>query len=193
MFGWIGSFVLGIGYYSQPRTRANSGKLPIACWTLWAVGLTLHWLAGAYLWHWRITLPLSGFAELLAMVLLLYAASQHKLPETAGPAPGAARLKAQIEPWMQTVLMSNFAMLLALALNFAIGVQQATHGPSPARPHGFDDRYLVLLGWGFLAPLVWGFSARWVPIFLGAKPVRGRVLQLAAGADLAGVVLGMAG
>lgn len=193
VFGWIGSFVLGIGFYSQPRTRANSGKLPITCWSLWAAGLTLHWLAGAYLWHWRVTLPLSGVTELLAMILFLYAASQHKLPETADVTPGAAKQRAKIEPWMQTVLVSNFAMFLALALNFAIGVQQAMYGSTPARPHGFDERYLVLLGWGFLAPLVWGFSARWVPIFLGVKPVRGRVLQLAVAVDLVGVATGMAG
>jgi hypothetical protein len=193
VFGWIGSFVLGIGFYSQPRTRANSGKLPAACWTLWALGLTLHWLAGAYLWHWRVTLPVSEIAELGAMFLFLYAASQHKLPEASAAAPGGTRPRAKIEPWMQTVLVSNFAMFLALALNFAIGVQQAMYGATPARPHGFDERYLVLLGWGFLAPLVWGFSARWVPIFLGVEPVRGRVLQLAVVVDLAGVTLGLAG
>ena len=193
VFGWIGSFVLGIGFYSQPRTRANSGRLPMACWALWATGLTLHWLAGAYLWQWRVTLPLSEMMELVAMALFLYAASQHKLPEARIAAPGAAKPRARIEPWMQTVLVSNFAMFLALALNFAIGVQQASGGATPARPHGFDERYLVLLGWGFLAPLVWGFSARWVPIFLGVKPVRGRVLQLAVVVDLAGVVLGLAG
>lgn len=44
IFGWIGSFVLGIGFYSQPRTRVNSGRLPILCWTLWTGGLILHWL-----------------------------------------------------------------------------------------------------------------------------------------------------
>jgi len=48
VFGWIGSFVLGIGFYSQPRTRANQGNLPFVCWTFWATGLVLHWLAGAY-------------------------------------------------------------------------------------------------------------------------------------------------
>ena len=64
VFGWIGSFVLGIGFYSQPLTRANRGRLPVVCWGLWAAGLTLHWLAGAYLWQWRVTLPLSGVLEL---------------------------------------------------------------------------------------------------------------------------------
>ncbi len=190
VFGWIGSFVLGIGFYSQPQTRANRGRLPVVCWGLWASGLTLHWLAGAYQWHWRVTLPLSGALELAAILLFLYAASQHKLPERAGnQAPPEA--KRSIEPWMQTVLVSNAAMLLAIAINFAIEVRLALAGLTPALPHGFDQRYLVLLAWGFLAPLVWGFSARWLPIFLGVRPVHGRLLQLAVILDVAGVVLGM--
>lgn len=193
VFGWIGSFAIGIGFYSQPRTRANSGKLPIACWGLWAVGLTLHWLAGAYSWQWRTTLPLSGVAEILAVLLFLYAALQHKLPENASVPPGAAKPKAKIEPWMQTVLVSNFCLFLALVLGFADGVQQAMYGTTPARPHAFDERYLVLLAWGFLAPLAWGFSARWVPIFLGVAPVRGRMLQLGVAVDVLGVIFGLAG
>ncbi len=177
VFGWIGSFVLGIGFYSQPLTRANRGRLPVVCWSLWAAGLTLHWLAGAYLWQWRVTLPLSGVLELAAILLFLYAASQHKLPEHAGEKL-APKAKPRIEPWMQTVLVSNAALFLAIAINFAIEVRLALAGLTPARPHGFDQRYLVLLGWGFLAPLVWGFSARWLPIFLGVKPVRGRMMQI---------------
>jgi uncharacterized protein involved in response to NO len=191
VFGWIGSFVLGIGFYSQPLTRANRGRLPILCWGLWATGLTLHWLAGAYLWQWRITLPVSGAAELIAILLFLYAASQHKLPEHA-ESNAAAKSKPRVEPWMQTVLVSNAALFVAIAINFVLGVRLAIAGLTPAIPHGFDQRYLVLLGWGFLAPLVWGFSARWLTIFLGVKPVRGRLLQIAVALDLLGVILGMA-
>jgi uncharacterized protein involved in response to NO len=191
VFGWIGSFVLGIGFYSQPLTRANRGRLPIVCWSLWTMGLTLHWLAGAYLWQWRVTLPLSGLMELAAILLFLYAASQHKLPEHAGDGV-VQKAKRHIEPWMQTVLVSNAALFLAIAINFAIEVRLAMAGLTPALPHDFDQRYLVLLGWGFLAPLVWGFSARWLPIFLGVKPVRGRLLQFAVVLDVVGVILGMA-
>lgn len=190
VFGWIGSFVLGIGFYSQPHTRANRGPLPVVCWGLWAAGLTLHWLAGAYLWHWRMTLPLSGVLELGAILLFLYAASQHKLPVGTGT---AAATRPRLEAWMQTVLVSNAALLVAIAINFGIGVRLAMAGVSPARPHDFDQRYLVLLGWGFLAPLVWGFSARWLPTFLGVRPVRGRLLQTAVALDVVGVILGMAG
>lgn len=193
VFGWIGSFALGIGFYSQPRTRANSGNLPITCWGLWAVGLTLHWLAGAYSWHWRVTLPFSGVFELLAVALFLCAALQHKLPEASSVPPGATKPRAKMEPWMQSVMVANVCMFLALALNFAVSVQQAMHGATPARPSEFDARYIILLGWGFLTPLAWGFSARWVPVFLGVKPLRERVLQVALVVDVLGVILGMAG
>ena len=192
VFGWIGSFVLGIGFYSQPLTRAKRGRLPMLCWSLWAAGLTLHWLAGAYLWQWRITLPLSGVLELAAILLFLYAASQHKLPKHAAEKI-APKPKNRIEPWMQSVLVANAALFFAIAINFAIEVRLALAGLNPARPRGFDQRYLVLLGWGFLVPLIWGFSARWLPIFLGLKPVRGRMLQFAVVLDLLGVILGMAG
>ncbi|HUY80609.1 MAG TPA: NnrS family protein [Acidobacteriaceae bacterium] len=188
VFGWIGSFVIGIGFYSQPRTRANSGRLPIVCWVLWMLGLSLRWLAAAYLWHWRITLPLAGALELAAIVMFLYAASQHKLPQDA--TQSAAPRRSRIEPWMQVVLVSNVAMFAAIAINFVIGIQVALAGTTPARPHSFDPKFLVLLGWGFLAPLIWGFSARWLPIFLGVGPVRGRLLQLAVAIDVVGVALG---
>lgn len=188
VFGWVGSFVLGIGFYSQPHTRANRGSLPWLCWTLWTAGLLLHWLAAAYLVAWRITLPLSGLFQFAAILLFLYAARQHKLPASAD----AARSKPRMEPWMQTVLLSNAALLVAIGINLVEGIRLAVNGSAPEIPHSFDQSFLVLLGWGFLAPLVWGFSARWLPIFLGVAPVRGRLLQLAVLFDLLGVVLGMA-
>lgn len=192
VFGWIGSFVLGIGFYSQPPTRANRGRVPVVCWAVWTAGLILHWVAGAYLWQWRVALPLSGALELAAVLLFLFAARQHRLPARSGDAP-ATLAKPRIEAWMQSVLFSNAALFLAIAINFAIEIRLALAGVTPARPHDFDQRYLVLLGWGFLAPLIWGFSARWLSIFLGVRPVRGWLLQSALVLDLLGVIFGMAG
>jgi uncharacterized protein involved in response to NO len=193
VFGWIGSFVLGIGFYSQPLTRANRGRLPMVCWALWTTGLMLHWLAAGYVWMWRATLPLSGILQFAAMLLFLHAARQHKLPENLTRVGGAQpRTRARMEPWMQTVLVSNAVLLLALGINLVESVRLALQGTAPAIPHSLDQSFLVLLGWGFLAPLVWGFSARWLPTFLGVGAVRGRLLQMAVVLDLAGVALGMA-
>ncbi|HEY6447056.1 MAG TPA: hypothetical protein VIY53_11390 [Acidobacteriaceae bacterium] len=188
VFGWIGTFVLGIGFYSQPHTRISRSRLPLICWILWTAGLMLHWLAAGYLWWWRITLPAAGLLQFAAMLLFLRAAREHKLPSAAVAQHAGPRM----EPWMQTVLVSNTAFLVALGINVAVGFRLALTAAAPEIPHAFDQGFLVLLGWGFLAPLVWGFSARWLPTFLGGAPVRGKLLQVAVGLDLAGVVLGMA-
>ena len=64
--------------------------------------------------------------------------------------------------------------------------------PPNCRPD-FDQRFLVLQTWGFLVPFVWGFSAKWLPVFLGLRPVRGRVLLLAVAVNSAGVIVAMTG
>src|SRR5437588_11616964 len=55
----------------------------------------------------------------------------------------------------------------------------------------FDD----LLGfhrstWGFLVPLVWGFSSRWLPVFMGLRPLRNPLLLVGLGLNTSGVVAG---
>src|SRR6516164_7840583 len=79
VFGWLGSFILGIGFYSIPNLRRVSawsfweGWLT---WALWTVGVTLRWLADVYLWQWRLLLPLSAFLELFAVLLFLIRTTQ---------------------------------------------------------------------------------------------------------------------
>src|SRR5579875_1048267 len=53
VFGWIGSFILGIGFYSVPKfcavSRPRFGSA-WACWLLWTTGVTLRWAANVYNW-----------------------------------------------------------------------------------------------------------------------------------------------
>jgi tRNA U34 5-methylaminomethyl-2-thiouridine-forming methyltransferase MnmC len=37
-------------------------------------------------------------------------------------------------------------------------------GAAPELSAEIDQRILALQTWGFLAPFVWGFSARWLPV-----------------------------
>jgi uncharacterized protein involved in response to NO len=67
IFGWIGTFILGIGFYSIPKLRRlNSFALSAvwSSWALWTGGVTLRWLVGVYQWHWRTLLPLSAALNL---------------------------------------------------------------------------------------------------------------------------------
>src|SRR5215469_2850461 len=56
VFGWVGSFILGIGFYSIPKLRGEaqaSFTTAWICWVMWTVGAAIRWTSNIYLWHWR--------------------------------------------------------------------------------------------------------------------------------------------
>lgn len=187
VYGWIGSFVLGIGFFSQPSIGRSARRLPLICFALWTTGVALRWAANVYAWHWRTLFPVSAGFELIAVLLFLFAASHHKLPE------GQQRERKPIEAWMVSVLLGTFALTAAVTFNFVECLRLAIAGSALAFPHALDQKYLVLLGWGFIAPVVWGFSARWLPSFLALSEPRSRALYAAMLLIVAGVLLGVSG
>lgn len=187
VFGWIGSFILGIGFYSIPKLRGvprpgSAGTW--VCWSLWTLGVTARWFANVYAWHWRMLLPISGVFEIVAFAIFFRAVSQHR-PEDSG--------KARMEPWVWAVIAASAGFMLVLLANLAACFYLAIRGASPALPHAADQRYLVLVAWGFLVPFVWGFSSKWMPVFLGLKPVRFSFLFWALGINFAGILLTIVG
>ena len=187
VFGWIGSFILGIGFYSIPKMRG--GVKPAFgpawfCWAMWTIGVTMRWAANVYRWQWRVMLPVSGILELAAFLIFVRAVSRHR-PEGSG--------KKQLDPWIYVVVSAAVGFLLLLIANLAACVYLALRGATPALSHVLDQRFLTLAVWGFLVPFVWGFSARWMTVFLGLKPVRPGLLLSAVAVNVSGVVLTLAG
>jgi hypothetical protein len=189
MYGWIGSFILGIGFYSQPTHGRSALRIPLTCFSLWTIGVALRWLANIYAWHWRVLFPVSAGFELIAVLLFLSAASHHKLPE---PAQGK-RAKSEMESWMLSVLLGTAALTAVVFFNFVECLRLAVHGTLLSFPHALDQKYLVLMGWGFLVPVVWGFSARWLPAFLAISKPDPIKLRWALALDLMGVLCGVSG
>ena len=187
IFGWIGTFILGIGFYSIPKLRRmNPFALGAAwvCWVLWTLGVSLRWLTGVYHWQWRVVLPVSAALEIIAFSIFFYSVSGHR-PQDSG--------KQKLEEWVFVVIAAAAGLLLTLLVNLGVALFLGYRGVSPDLPSQFDQRFLVLETWGFLVPFVWGFSAKWLPVFLGLRPVRGRVLLLAVAVNSAGVLAAMAG
>jgi hypothetical protein len=187
VFGWVGSFLLGIGFYSIPKLRERAtGVIRAAwlCWALWTLGVGIRWAATVYRWEWRTLVPTGGVLELIAFGIFFVIVSQHK-PKDSGKKP--------LEPWVWIVMSATIGFLLSLGANLVESVQVALRGVDPAFPHSFDQRYLVLLGWGFLVPFVWGFSAKWMRVFLGLRSVRPRFLFAATALDFAGIGCAAAG
>lgn len=187
VFGWIGSFILGIGFYSQPTRGRSATRIPLLCFGLWIPGVAMRWAANIYGWHWRALVPLSAALELLAVLLFLSAASHHKLPNNP------AGNKRRMELWMVSVMVGTAGLAAAVIFNFVECVRLAVAGVSPSFPHALDQKYLVILGWGFLVPMVWGFSARWLPSFLGISKPYGRLFSAALLLNLIGILIAISG
>lgn len=187
VLGWIGSFILGIGFYSLPKLRG--GLKPYEPWTAWATGIIwmagvwLRWLANVYLWQWRALLPISAALELLAFLIFFRAVSQHKAEEGS---------KGRLETWVLVVIAGTLGLMATLLLNLGACLWLALRGTGPAFPPSFDQRFLVLAAWGFMVPFVWGFSAKWLPIFLGAKQPDNRLLAIGVPVHVTAVGLGLA-
>jgi hypothetical protein len=87
----------------------------------------------------------------------------------------------------------HVGFLLTLTANVVLAIFFAVRGEGPALPHGIDQEVLILATWGFLIPAVWGFNARWLPVFLGLEAPRTVGLFVGLGLAWAIVIAALAG
>lgn len=167
--------MLGIGFYSLSKM----GNLPSfavsrgwTCFALWTTGVALRWGVSISEWHWRVLLPVSAAFELGAFLIFFRTVSGHR-PVQTSDAPRAR------QPWMLVVVGSTIGFLATLVVNLGVTVYVAVLGTGPALPHALDQHLLMLPTWAFLVPAVWGFNARWLPVFLGLKQPSPRPLYAA--------------
>jgi uncharacterized protein involved in response to NO len=186
VFGWIGSFILGIGFYSLPKLLRGR---PFGTWrgwvalSLWNTGVGLRWFANVSGWEWRVSVPVSAVLELAAFLIFFHSVTGHR----------SSRNGTRFESWIWVVAAASIGFLFTLVGNLGGALYVAAQGESAAFPHWFEQRYLVLMTWGFLVPFIWGFSARWLPVFMGLKPVWNRALLPAVALNVAGVMSALDG
>ncbi len=182
IFGWVGSFIIGIGFYSLTKMQSTR-TFPVikgwTSWTLWTSGVALRWLGGVTGWEWRWLLPASGLLELVGFLLFFLTVRRHR------PAGGQSTKSI----WMVLIILSATVFLLTLLINAFAMFWLARHGSIPALPHQFDLEMVTMAIWGVLVPTIWGFNARWLPIFAGFGPPRSQWLLTAYGFSLAGIAL----
>lgn len=178
-FGWISTFIIGIGFYSLSRmgpVTADAIRRGWWSWGLWTAGIAMRWTAGVYGWEWRAALPLSGVLELAGFLLFFSTVRRHKPAAAQAVAP---RREPPREPWMRVVVLSTMLFLLVLLFNCGATFFVSVRESAPALPAALDRRFLLLAAWGFLVPTVWGFNARWLPIFLGLLQPNPKALTFA--------------
>ncbi|HEY7837306.1 MAG TPA: NnrS family protein [Terriglobales bacterium] len=162
IYGWVGSFILGIGFHSLTRLRHTRVPLGWAwtCWALWTTGVGLRWFTGVTAWHWRMAMPASAVLEVVAFAIF-----QRSISTTHRNQPGAQR--ERLPGWVLLVLTGAMGFLLTLVLNLGADFYLALTGSSPIYAPGFDHRLVELVTWAFLVPFIFGFSTRWLPVFAG--------------------------
>ncbi|HZT33555.1 MAG TPA: NnrS family protein [Bryobacteraceae bacterium] len=177
LFGWVGAFFLGISLYAVPKFRGGvirSLALGWAMFGLWTGAVAARWFSALWDWHWRTIWPLAAAAELAAALLLVWQCT------------ASSKSRRRLELWNQLVFAGFGGMLVVLAL------QLAFVWPPPASPLIPEARDRMLVGlalWIFCFPIVWGFSTRFLPAFLGLEPPGAR----AARVGMAALVLGASG
>jgi hypothetical protein len=186
-FGWIGTFIIGIGFFSLSKMGAVSPDAITRgwwSWGLWTVGVAMRWAAGVYEWQWQILMPVSALLELAGFLLFYRTVRRHK--------PSGDQKRPR-ETWMQVVIASTIIFLLVLLLNCGAVIYVAAKESAPALPPDLDHRFLLLAAWGFLVPTVWGFNARWLPVFIGLPQPGTRAMMSALTALAAALAAGFAG
>lgn len=166
IFGWIGTFILGIGFYSLSKMRGMARFAVSRSWTSWAcwtAGVLLRWTTNLWQWQWRWTLPLSAVLELVGFVIFFVTVRGHRGEGRAADGGQASRV------WMGIVVAGTLGFLLSLLANLAVTLQSTIAASDLAIPPGEDQRLLALFTWAFPVVTIWGFSARWLPVFLGLE------------------------
>ena len=187
IFGWIGSFILGIGFYSLTKMKTTKA-FPVyagwVAWFLWTAGVLLRWFGGVSGEAWRILFPLSALLQIAGFIAFYLSVRRHRPTAATDPKDKA---------WMNLVTCATLAFLLTVAANGGMALHQAVYGDSPALPHWPNQQLVVLAVWGVLAPTIWGFNARWLPVFLGLRPTNQKALYAAYALSVFGVVATLLG
>ena len=134
IFGWIGTFIVGIGYYSLSKmggVRRFAAWRGWASWVLWTAGVALRWFGNISEWNWRVLLPASAALQLVAFLIFFTTVSRHKPRDHSSSS-------RRIDTWMKLVMASTAAFLLALAMNLAVSISVARYGAHPEVPHWLD-------------------------------------------------------
>jgi hypothetical protein len=151
----------------------------------WTLGAASRWAAGFFEWRWRILLPLSAVFELFGFLIFFLTVSGHR---PASNEAGPKREPPKREAWMLLVIASAVGFLASLVLNAFADIRIAWEGAAPAFPHVLDQRFVAFELWCFLFPAIWGFNARWLPVFVGLPAPNGRLLFGALGLAWAGAL-----
>ena len=182
LFGWLGTFILGIGFYSIPNLRKMCSPALIegwACLLLWSVGVALRWYSAIGGSGWQFLLPLSALLEVSAVGLFVWKSVEGSIRK---------RSKKGGKPWALLLISGSLVWLILMIVNVQMMFDISMHSNSPMVPLVPGREFLYVAVWGWVIPIVWGLSGRWLPALLGLNAPDKFCLCLAAAANMLAVI-----
>lgn len=168
VLGWVGSFILGISLYMLPKFRGQPLRKFGAVWViwvLWTAGVAWRWWVGVRPGPWQMGLVASALLTLAAYALtqrVLFFLPNRKQKKSCRLAP---------RDLGSSLGIVGFGGLgFALVVNLGIAIYVSSTARLPMYPAELDHLLLIAEIWGFVVPLAWGYSTRFVTIFLGLQP-----------------------
>src|SRR6185295_7717936 len=67
-----------------------------------------------------------------------------------------------------------------MVANLAVLSNSALYGATPVVPAAAGSKLLFVAVWGWVVPVVWGLSAKWLPSFLGLAAADERLIKISA-------------
>ncbi len=174
LFGWITTFILGIGYYSLPNLRKLADARFFDGWTilvLWTMGVSLRFGVTLCPFMWQVLLPLSAVLELSAVVCFIGSSIRgHRAQKHTNRAVDSAAL---------AVVIGSVGLLCATTINLWQAFCAAWTAQLPAMSAAERLTVVTFAVWTFILPVAWGLTAKWMPAFLGLRQCSGKGLLAA--------------
>ena len=169
LFGWVGSFIIGISLYALPKFRGaflRSVPTGWAIFVLWTTVTTLRWVSSLWGWNTGILVPAAAATQFIAVSMLLWQVSASR------------RRGSGWETWNLLIFAGLLGMWVVTAYQVPVVLRMAEEGRSIISKEA-NHWLLRATLWLFLVPLVTGFSVRFIPTFLGLGSPRRQPLLLA--------------
>jgi hypothetical protein len=165
IFGWIGLFIMGVALHAVPRMKMQplrSVRAVKSCFWLMFVGVLLRVIAQPLARHLAgaIGLAVSGAMELVAVGLFVWMAGLTVARSDQKRESYEKFIWASVV-WFAVLAVWNFWIVVQMALKRSVGI--------PALP---DALWIHVAFFGFIANMIFGFSLRVLPHFIGLREPR---------------------
>lgn len=165
IFGWVGLFVMGVAFHAVPRFKMVTLR-PVravkACFALMVASVGLRVVAQSFavtVWG-GVAVLCSGLLELAAIGLFVWLIGRVVVSST------------QPREFYEKFIWASVGWLAVLgAWNFALTVQMVAHQYTVV-PALADTLFVHAALFGFVANMIFGFSLRVLPHFLGLREAK---------------------